>query len=521
MKLFFLLLLLSSSYATLTEKHREFADGLTSIIHNDSKKNHCTSSLGVSMAMSLLYPSMKGDAADEVESVFGFTKNTNSAIESSTNSLVISKVKIVENNNINNSKEEEQEQKQGSTGALVENNNNSKEQEQQQGALEWSDVTSELNTNYFGGCAYQLDSPEDECEEYNPTVTISNSVWTQDSREVMPTYAAVLQDTLMPIDLTSSASGGIINKWVQNVTNGLIKDIVEENKPLSPPLITLAVNAIYLKASWKDAFLTKHTSEDNFYSDETKNARFMHSVEHYNYYADDNWQIVEVPFFTGYRQNEVFATYFVLSSGDDKMSSSALLEKVASNKFKRTKVALALPKFTFSTEYDGDTLRSALNTLGVQTPFGSGGLCIYVDDMCQSKIDYVLQKTYVSVDEGGMEAAAVTAMGIRATSVMPQEADPALFLADHPFQFFVYNSRTDVVLLEGIVRDPVTEDTTTPELTLRHDDVAFWKDTFQVNPEKHHFVVDDSETKRSVSAASTPMIITSTILAAFCVLTCL
>jgi len=502
---FFVLLLVSFTTAatatadgsSLSVKHRKFSDELSSILHlndndSDENKNHCTSSLGVSMAMSLLYPSMKGDASQEVEDVFGFTSLSSSATTTTTNEATTtvsspSKVKLYDTDTDTDT----------TTTTTVSSN------------LEWSWVTKQLNTQYQGECAYTV-AEFGDCDEEKPLVMISNSVWTQESRKVESEYGNILGDYEKKIDLTSETSGSTVNSWVSNVTHGLIKEIVEEGRPLSPPLTALAVNAIYLKASWKDAFPTHFTNLDSFYFNEQskKETYFMHKVGYYNYYSNANYQILELPFFTADRSgSSTFATYLVLPTAaaadadadadadavdgekTNYISSSTLINHIITTNgnelLSREKVALAIPKFQFSSTYDGDKLISALATMGVTAPFlpsAEGTLCIYVNDNCSSVINYILQKTYISVDEGGMEAAAVTAMGVRATSLeAPKEEDTLLFMADRPFQFFVYDSATDVVLMEGIVRDPTVEDQDDDlKLTMRHDDQQFWEDTFGV-----------------------------------------
>ena len=51
-------------------QHRSFSDQLTSQIY--SNPNEFSSSLGVSMAFSLVYPGSTNGAVDEIRSVFGY-----------------------------------------------------------------------------------------------------------------------------------------------------------------------------------------------------------------------------------------------------------------------------------------------------------------------------------------------------------------------------------------------------------------------------------------------------------------
>ena len=104
-----------------------------------------------------------------------------------------------------------------------------------------------------------------------------------------------------------------------------------------------------------------------------------------------------------------------------------------------------------------------------------------IEGDCISKVTKVIQKTIIDVNEDGVEAAAVTAVMVDRNAPLPSV--PVLFLADHPFQFFVYESQEDLVLFEGLVGDPgATYDLEEPALPAQHTDSTFWVDTFNVDP---------------------------------------
>ena len=63
-------------------------------------------------------------------------------------------------------------------------------------------------------------------------------------------------------------------------------------------------------------------------------------------------------------------------------------------------------------------------------------------------IGEVLHKAVVEVNEEGTEAAAVTSIGVRATSLPPQ------FIVDRPFFFAIRDNETKTVLFMGSVVAP-------------------------------------------------------------------
>ena len=69
-----------------------------------------------------------------------------------------------------------------------------------------------------------------------------------------------------------------------------------------------------------------------------------------------------------------------------------------------------------------------------------------------SKIDFVNQNTYISTDEVGTEAAAVTTIGMVVTS-MPIEPERVIFNANKPFLYIIQENYTGSILFMGAVKD--------------------------------------------------------------------
>ena len=69
-----------------------------------------------------------------------------------------------------------------------------------------------------------------------------------------------------------------------------------------------------------------------------------------------------------------------------------------------------------------------------------------------AKIDFVKQDTYISTDESGTEAAAVTTVGMVNTS-MPVAPPKVVFNADRPFIYVIQENSTGAILFMGSVKD--------------------------------------------------------------------
>ena len=103
-----------------------------------------------------------------------------------------------------------------------------------------------------------------------------------------------------------------------------------------------------------------------------------------------------------------------------------------------------MPKFKMDNTL---ILNSVLQSLGVNCAFTPAA---EFGNMTESSVavDEVKQKCFVEVNEEGSEAAAVTSIGVRLTSVRP-EPIPFRMTVDRPFIFSIFNSEADEILFVG------------------------------------------------------------------------
>ena len=402
--------------------HRAFADSLTAKLYKD--ENEFSSALGVSMAFSLIYPGSNGDSTEEIRNVLGYPS--------------------------------------GSQLQLV-----------------WNETSVALDNAYEGQCEV-LSYDGETCEQQAPLLKIAYSVWMDDNATLAPDYKAVVGDYAIQIDFEAENSSNQVNAWVENQTNGLIDAIVPKDRPLFPPWILLAINSIYLKASWLSSFTKALTSQDVFYSSvsretQVSEAHFMHKVSDNLQYSHDalpGFQIASLPFAAS-----TMSFVIVLPTSEDSVAvtSTELLPELSN--LENTRVALALPKFKFESEYD---LNDVLKDVGIVAPF-SGDLCGIFGD-CGPFVDKVIQKTVVDVNEEGVEAAAVTLIAVSESAQIYTD-EPVLMMADHPFQFFIVDHSEELVIFEGRLGAPeIPEGTVSTLLESKHSDGAFWSKNFNVNP---------------------------------------
>ena len=114
----------------------------------------------------------------------------------------------------------------------------------------------------------------------------------------------------------------------------------------------------------------------------------------------------------------------------------------------RRQVALSLPRFKTESEF---SLAETLAAMGMPAAFSSQADFSGMDGTRNLFISDVVHKAFVSVDESGTEAAAATAVVMRA-SAMPEQ--PVEVTVDRPFIFVIRDIQTGTVLFVGRVMNP-------------------------------------------------------------------
>ena len=161
------------------------------------------------------------------------------------------------------------------------------------------------------------------------------------------------------------------------------------------------------------------------------------------------------------RQTPPSGTWFGIALPDERDGLEALEAKLDAERVDGWlskiqgggRVALQLPKFKIEPPAP-ITLSSVLIKLGLTTAFGSGADFTGMADASeQLEISEVFHKGFIEVNEKGTEAAAATAVSMRAGSA-PPSGEPVPFVVDRPFFFMIRDTETKAILFMGRVTDP-------------------------------------------------------------------
>jgi serpin B len=244
----------------------------------------------------------------------------------------------------------------------------------------------------------------------------------------------------------AEAARKVINAWVDDQTEQRISELLVPGV-LTPESRLTLVNAIYLKAPWQTAFSVDATQPGAFTRADGSivEVPMMQVGEAMPYAAGTGWRAVEIPYvgrslaMTVIVPDDLAAFEAALTAGQLATITGALAE---------APVALTFPKFSIETKA---RLGDILAALGMPTAFSDAADFSGITTAEQLVISEVIHQANIDVDEKGTEAAAATAVVMRAGSA---PAEPVTLRVDRPFLFALRDVPTGAILFLGRVADP-------------------------------------------------------------------
>ncbi len=284
-------------------------------------------------------------------------------------------------------------------------------------------------------------------ENLDPEVifNIANSIWYREGLPVYEDFIKINQTyfdaEVRELDFTDPKAVDIINNWVSDKTNELIKKIIEQ---IPDHMVMYLINAIYFKGNWRYPFDPKKTENGIFHNhDGTRSTMSMMTREFsVPMYINSEAAIVDLPYGDSLFSMTIFLPKENINDFVSNLTPSKLtnwIEQLQSNRF-----YLTMPRFEL--EYE-KKLNDILAALGMSIAFDKwqanfsrimpigGGINLYISE--------VKHKTFIKVDEEGTEAAAVTSVGIGNTSMPPS------IIINQPFVFTIRENHSKTILFIG------------------------------------------------------------------------
>ena len=276
------------------------------------------------------------------------------------------------------------------------------------------------------------------------TLQIANAIWTDKGISLKTGFVSDVTNyyhsEANSADMAARATIDAINSWCAKHTNGKIPKILDYD---SAGLAVLLINALYFNGIWTTQFTDTFNGSFRSLSGKGGDVTMMRSTRSMPYASNGQWKMVQLPYGNGAFVMDLLLpieekAFEKLVSSLDETTWETLTKNLRS-----CEVQLQMPKFKMEYEI---VLNDILETLGMKDAF-SGRADFSKMSTIPLCIDFVKQKTYVDVNEKGTEAAAVTAVGMKVTSVGPSQT--LSFIADRPFVFAIREVSTGAILFIG------------------------------------------------------------------------
>lgn len=282
-------------------------------------------------------------------------------------------------------------------------------------------------------------------------ITIANSVWSEHNFVVKKPFTDILTqyynaDT-KSFDIKDPMVPGLINTWISEKTNGLIKNMIDR---LDDNTVMLLINAIYFKGKWASEFDKDKTLPSTFYKTDgsTIQVPMMKQKSEYKVYDGEGFTMAELPYGQGNFVMDVIVPY----SRDGVKTILPLINdanlKGWVNQMSSRKIDILFPRFKYMF---GMELKKILTDMRMGIAFSDNADFSNISSI-DLLITSVLHKAFIETNEEGTEAAAVTIIGIGATSV-----NTNILNIDHPFLYIIRETTTNSILFMGRVVDPLAE----------------------------------------------------------------
>ena len=288
-------------------------------------------------------------------------------------------------------------------------------------------------------------------------IETANKVFVRKGFPLFKRFTKILIDSfhssIQDIDFgDSKAASDEINGWVEDKTKDKIKDLIKPNIIKIDTSLVL-VNAIYFKSNWVKKFdKTKMRKFQISPSSSVEVPMMMKSDTVFTARLDIlSSTMVELP----YKGDRIVMQILLpetknsLEDLEDKLRNVEIHDMFEKEKIK-TKVEINLPKFKQESTLP---LKEDLKKLDLKNMFNAGKANFSgITDRNRLYVSHVVQKAIIEVDEKGTEAAAGTA------AVTTTRSRGPMFIADHPFIFYLRDKESGMLLFQGKVTNPLKND---------------------------------------------------------------
>ena len=288
-------------------------------------------------------------------------------------------------------------------------------------------------------------------------LAIANAIWYKQEYQVQVPFKNTARDyynaEIAGLDMRNSNSVNIINNWIAQKTNNLIRDMLDE---IPSNAVMYLVNAIYYKADWKYQFDASKTKKEPFYPSPGNPVQVdmmdLDKPASFKSYFGQGYRYFEIPYSTGqYSMGILYHPDGNLDqvSGLLNFQNLEMWRKDA----KESNFILKMPKFKLRQKMDN--MKDDLMEMGLVRPFSfhpENFTKLFSNPTDDLKISRVIHDALIEVDEKGTEAAAATIVELVERTSAP--SFPSVVVLDKPFIFFIQEKHSGAILFMGKLGDP-------------------------------------------------------------------
>ena len=277
-------------------------------------------------------------------------------------------------------------------------------------------------------------------------LNLSARVWVRKGTPVKAPFSKLLSANydLATGVFNSPADAEAINAWVRQQTKGQIPEVVQPNSITDHTLLLLAT-AAYFHGYWSQ-FFNPAQPDDFFIAPGNKvRVNMLFQQSEYLTIHRQGYTVLALP----YQHCPVYMLVVLPDAVDglakvERSLDPAIFHLDLSGKGKNMEVSL--PKFKFKNSLG---LVPSLGRMGLAGVFKEGTADLSgIDGARDLFLGQVVQQAMIEVNEEGTIAA--TGGAVMIVNGPPEDR----FIADHPFLFFIQDTRTGLVLFMGRVTDP-------------------------------------------------------------------
>ncbi|XP_076752180.1 serine protease inhibitor 88Ea isoform X2 [Xylocopa sonorina] len=307
----------------------------------------------------------------------------------------------------------------------------------------------------------------------------ANRLWITDAVKVRDCMLDLFGDQLVKTNFHTDPNGvrEHINQWVSNTTNGHIKDLLPVGSIGEDTDVVLA-NAVYFKGLWESRFDPSSSKKDLFYTSGSQHSMvtFMKQEGNFNHQISEvlGAHVLELPYKGGEISMFVLLPPFATARTSDneqvgerdgirqlveRISTDAgitELHDIFESQIPAQQVEVTLPRFEVEKELPMGTLLNAIGAGDLMMPNAADLRGFVAPGEPTLHLGSAVHRARIEVTEEGTTASAATAL----YTFRSGRPLPAIFDANHPFLYFIYDKSMRTILFTGVYRIPNTSQNT-------------------------------------------------------------